>query len=68
MADSLLRVPRLADTSDSREAEVVGAAGAVVVAIDGSEADGPVTDWAADEARRLGAPCGWCTSSIRMST
>lgn len=56
VADSLLRVPRLADTSDPREAEIVGAAGAVVVGIDGSEADGPVTDWAADEARRLGAP------------
>lgn len=33
-----------------------GTAGAVVVALDGSAADGPVVDWAADEAARLGAP------------
>ena len=38
------------------EAGVVGTAGAVVVGVDGTEADGPVVDWASDEAARLGAP------------
>lgn len=33
-----------------------GAEGAVVAALHGSPADEPVTDWAADEAKRLGAP------------
>lgn len=33
-----------------------GAEGAVVAALHGSPADEPVTDWAADEAQRLGAP------------
>ncbi|MFQ6172876.1 universal stress protein [Oryzobacter sp. R7] len=33
-----------------------GADGAVVAALHGSPADEPVTDWAADEAVRLGAP------------
>ena len=36
--------------------EVLGVDGAVVVAVDGSAADEPVVDWAADEAARLGAP------------
>ena len=34
----------------------IGVDGAVVVAVDGSAADEPVVDWAADEAARLGAP------------
>src|SRR5688572_32306826 len=32
------------------------ATGAVVAALDGSAADEPVADWAADEASRMGAP------------
>ena len=35
---------------------MVGTAGAVVAGVDGTEADGPVVDWASDEAARLGAP------------
>lgn len=35
---------------------VPATAGAVLVALDGSPADGPLLDWAADEAARLGAP------------
>ena len=42
--------------SPSGETGVVGTAGAVVVGVDGTEADGPVVDWASDEAARLGAP------------
>ena len=34
----------------------IGTAGAVLAALDGSAADGPVVDWAADEAAWLGAP------------
>lgn len=45
--------------TDSTEPEVkrrAGTAGAVIAALDGSAADGPVVDWAADEAAWLGAP------------
>ena len=42
--------------SPSGETGVVGTAGAVVAGVDGTEADGPVVDWASDEAARLGAP------------
>ena len=34
----------------------VPATGAVIAALDGASADGPLLDWAADEAARLGAP------------
>lgn len=44
------------DVAERDPDEVHGAEGAVVVALDGSAADGPVTDWAADEAARLGVP------------
>jgi nucleotide-binding universal stress UspA family protein len=43
-------------TADARGGEIVGAAGAVVVGIDGSAADGPVVDWGADEAHRQRSP------------
>lgn len=43
------------DVEDERMS-VLAAARAVVVGLDGSEADGPVLDWAADEADRLGSP------------
>ena len=56
MADNPSDAPSRASTSEAREAGAVGATGAVVAGIDGSEADGPVTDWAADEAHRLGVP------------
>ncbi|TQM63683.1 universal stress protein [Humibacillus xanthopallidus] len=49
-------VPNRTALSEAEDEEGVGAIGSVVVGIDGSEADGPVTDWAADEAHRLGAP------------
>lgn len=55
MADTPLGARGRAGTSEAEAAEGVGAAGAVVAGVDGSEADGPVTDWAADEAHRLGA-------------
>ena len=55
MADPV-GVPTLAGASEPEEVEQVGATGTVVVGIDGSGADGPVTDWAADEAHRLGSP------------
>ena len=43
-------------TDAGRADEAIGTAGAVVVALDGSAADEPVVDWAADEAARLDAP------------
>jgi nucleotide-binding universal stress UspA family protein len=43
-------------SSPSGDTEVVGTPGAVVVAVDGTEADGPVVDWASDEATRLRSP------------
>ena len=43
-------------TADAVTGEIVGAAGAVVVGIDGSAADGPVVDWGADEAHRQRSP------------
>jgi nucleotide-binding universal stress UspA family protein len=43
--------------ADAAEGPAVsGSEGAVIVALDGASADGPVLDWAADEAARLGAP------------
>ncbi len=43
--------------ADAPEGAVVGgAAGAVIAALDGAPADGPLLDWAADEAARLDAP------------
>lgn len=56
MADDSLGALTRAESPEAEPAEGVGAAGAVVVGIDGSEADGPVIDWAADEAARMGAP------------
>src|SRR5512140_424590 len=56
MADNPTGVASRTDTAEARAAEGVGATGAVVAGVDGSEADGPVTDWAADEADRLGVP------------
>ncbi len=43
-------------TGVDRPHEPLDAAGAVVAALDGSEADEPVLAWAADEAARLAAP------------
>jgi nucleotide-binding universal stress UspA family protein len=43
-------------TESGRADEALGTAGTVVVALDGSAADEPVVDWAADEAARLDAP------------
>lgn len=56
MADNPSGAQGRTGTSEAEAAEGVGATGAVVAGIDGSEADGPVTDWAADEAARLGVP------------
>ncbi len=56
MADKRLGAQVDIGASAARDAEILGATGAVVAGIDGSEADGPVADWAADEAHRLGAP------------
>ena len=56
MADNPSGARGRTGTSEAEAAEGVGATGAVVAGIDGSEADGPVTDWAADEADGLGVP------------
>lgn len=50
--------PRAEPTpADLREGPAAsGSSDAVIVALDGATADGPVLDWAADEAARLGAP------------
>lgn len=56
MADNVVTGPLPASSSDTRGDEVGGATGAVLVALDGAVADGPIIDWAADEADRLGAP------------
>jgi len=48
--------PLPSSASGAPDDEVLGTAGAVVVAVDGSAADEPVVDWAADEAARLRAP------------
>ena len=56
MADNPSGAPGRTGTAEAEAAEGVGATGAVVAGVDGSEADGPVTDCAADEADRLGVP------------
>jgi nucleotide-binding universal stress UspA family protein len=56
MADKMVSTPLPTSASDARGDEILGASGAVVVAVDGSTADEPVVDWAADEAARLKAP------------
>lgn len=43
-------------TESDRAESRIGTTGAVIAALDGSVADGPVVDWAADEATWLGAP------------
>lgn len=48
--------PSAASSSDSGQEVRVGTADAVVVGVDGTDADGAVVDWGADEADRLGAP------------
>lgn len=56
MADPVSSASSLSSSVEHHAGEIAGAAGAVVVAIDGSVADGPVVDWGADEADRLRAP------------
>ena len=56
MAEKQVNTPLPMSSSDARGDEILGVSGAVVVAVDGSAADDPVVDWAADEAARLGAP------------
>jgi nucleotide-binding universal stress UspA family protein len=56
MAEKMVSHPLPTSASDARGDEILGVSGAVVVAVDGSTADEPVVDWAADEAARLGAP------------
>jgi len=56
MTDNVVDGPFSSTPSGAVGAEVLGVTGAVVVAVDGSAADEPVVDWAADEAARLGAP------------
>lgn len=56
MAEHQVSSPRPTSSSDARGHELLGVAGAVLVGIDGSAADEPLVDWAADEADRLGAP------------
>lgn len=56
MAEKQVNTPLPMSSSNARGDEILGVTGAVVVAVDGSTADEPVVDWAADEAARLGAP------------
>jgi len=56
MADDEVSTPLPTRTPGEPGAELIGVDAAVVVAVDGSAADEPVVDWAADEAARLGAP------------
>src|SRR6478609_9339753 len=56
MAEHEVSTPLPTGASGASGDENLGVAGAVVVAVDGSAADAPVVDWAADEAARLGAP------------
>ena len=56
MADNQFGGPAVADTNEAHTGELLGANGTVVAGIDGSDADGPVADWAADDAHRLGVP------------
>ncbi len=56
MAERWVSTPLPTSASDAPGDEIPGSAGAVVVAVDGSAADEPVVDWAADEAVRLEAP------------
>ncbi len=56
MAEHEVSTPLPTRASGATGDEVLGATGAVVVAVDGSAADEAVVDWAADEAARLGAP------------
>ncbi len=55
MAESAGPTPASSRASDLRDVEP-GTRGAVVAALNGSAADGPVVDWAVDSAARLGAP------------
>lgn len=50
------QVNRFPSTDVDEADEPLGTAGAVLVGLDGSGADEPVVDWAADEAARLDAP------------
>jgi len=56
MAEKQVRTPLPMGSSNARGDQILGVSGAVVVAVDGSTADEPVVDWAADEAARLQAP------------
>lgn len=56
MADTWLSTAHVTSPVHAPGGEVVGAAGAVLAGIDGSDADSAVVDWAADEAHRLGSP------------
>lgn len=56
MAEKVVSTPLPTSASHATGDEILGASGAVVVAVDGSAADGAVVDWAADEATRLEAP------------
>ena len=56
MGESAGRAPASGWASDSRGVESRSTPGAVVAALNGSAADGPVVDWAVDSAARLGAP------------
>jgi nucleotide-binding universal stress UspA family protein len=56
MAENVVDSSQSGTPSGAVGAESLGVTGAVVVAVDGSAADDPVVDWAADEAARTGAP------------
>jgi len=56
MDEQHVSTPLPTSASGATGDEMLGVAGAVVVAVDGSTADEAVVDWAADEAARLGAP------------
>ena len=56
MGDTVVDSPFSGASAGAVDGELLGVTGAVVVAVDGSAADEPVVDWAADEAARISAP------------
>ena len=60
MAEHEVSTPLPTSASGATGDEILGARGAVVVAVDGSAADDPVVDWASRRGRPAGVhPCDW---------
>jgi len=66
MAESAGRPPASGCPSDLHGVEPPSTRGAVVAALHGSVADGPVVDWAVDSAARLGHRFGRSRPRMRL--